>query len=72
MAHGATSTRRARTVGYISYDAQVRIDQRVARILDRRETAVARAQLAARQLAGGTAAEDLSVTADASATWRRS
>ena len=57
MTYGAGSTRRARTVGYISFDAQVRIDQRVARILDRRETAVERTQLAARHLASGLPVE---------------
>ncbi len=57
MAHGAGSTKRARTVGYISYDARVRIDERVKRIVDRREAAIEQAQHAARRLSGGTTAE---------------
>jgi hypothetical protein len=41
--------RRARTVGYISYDARLRVKQ----ILDRREAAVEKARRAARRLDGG-------------------
>ena len=40
----------ARTVGHVSHDAQLRVDQRVKLILDRREGAVRRARLAARRL----------------------
>jgi len=43
----------ARTVGHVSHDAQLRVDQRVKRILDRRERAVGRARLAARRLSEG-------------------
>jgi hypothetical protein len=43
----------ARTIGHVSRDAQVRVDQRVKTILDRREGAVRRARLAARRLSEG-------------------
>jgi len=52
-------TERTQTVGHISQDAQVRVDQRVKEILDRREAPVARdaaveqARRAARNLNGG-------------------
>jgi hypothetical protein len=43
----------ARTVGHVSHDAQLRVDERVKTILDRREGAVRRARLAARRLSEG-------------------
>jgi hypothetical protein len=43
----------ARTVGHVSHDAQLRVDERVKTILDRREGAVERARLAARRLSEG-------------------
>jgi hypothetical protein len=43
----------ARTLGYVSHDTQVRVDQRVKAILDRREDAVGRARRAARRLSRG-------------------
>ena len=52
-------TKRVRTVGHISHDAQLRVDRRVKEILDRREAPVAReaaverARRAARHLSGG-------------------
>jgi hypothetical protein len=54
MAVKQRPTTRARTVGYISHDDRVRVDQRVKQILDRRETAVERARRAARRLTGGS------------------
>jgi hypothetical protein len=52
MALKAPRTQRARTVGHISHDARVRVDQRVKEILARREAAVERARRAARRLKG--------------------
>jgi hypothetical protein len=52
MAPKTGPTRRARTVGYVSHDARVRIDHRVKQILERREVAVERARRAARLLKG--------------------
>jgi hypothetical protein len=46
-------TQRGHTVGYVSHDARVRIDQRVKEILARREAAVERARRAARRLKVG-------------------
>jgi hypothetical protein len=43
MALKPPRTQRARTVGHISRDARVRVDQRVKEILARREAAVERA-----------------------------
>ena len=43
----------ARTVGHVSHDVQLRVDQRVKTILDRREGAIGRARLAARRLSEG-------------------
>jgi hypothetical protein len=45
--------RRARTVGHVTRDAQLRVDRRVRKILDRHEDAVERARRAARRLSGG-------------------
>ena len=53
MALKQSPIRRARTVGYISHDARVRVDQRVKQILDRREATVEKARRAARRLNGG-------------------
>ena len=59
MALKSFPTKRARTVGHISHDAQLRVDRRVKEILDRREAPVAReaaverARRAARHLSGG-------------------
>jgi hypothetical protein len=59
MALKPVPTKRAHTVGHTSHDAQVRVDQRVKEILDRREALVARdaaverARRAARHLNGG-------------------
>ena len=59
MALKSFSTKRERTVGHISHDAQLRVDRRVKEILDRRESPVAReaaverARRAARHLSGG-------------------
>jgi hypothetical protein len=44
--------KRARTVGHISHEAQLRIDRRVKEILGRRDDALERARLAARRLNG--------------------
>jgi|tagenome__1003787_1003787.scaffolds.fasta_scaffold19123034_2 hypothetical protein len=44
---------RARTVGHVTRDAQLRVDRRVRQILARREVAVERARRAARRLSGG-------------------
>jgi hypothetical protein len=44
---------RARTAGHVSHDAQLRVDQRVKTILDRREAAVGQARRAARRLSEG-------------------
>jgi hypothetical protein len=52
MALKSSRTERARTVGHISHDARVRVDQRVKEILARREAAVERARRAARRLKG--------------------
>jgi hypothetical protein len=52
MALKPSRTQRARTVGHISHDARVRVDERVKQILARRETAVERARRAARRLKG--------------------
>jgi hypothetical protein len=52
MAVKPPRTERARTVGHISHDARVRVDQRVKEILARREVAVQRARRAARRLKG--------------------
>ena len=46
-------TQRARTVGHISHDASVRVDQRVKEILARRDAEVERARRAAARLNGG-------------------
>jgi hypothetical protein len=48
----ALKPQRARTVGHISHDARVRVDQRVKEILARREAAVERARRAAARLKG--------------------
>jgi hypothetical protein len=53
MALKTGPTRRARTVGHISHDARVRIDERVKKILDRRADALERARRAARRLNSG-------------------
>jgi hypothetical protein len=53
MALKAAPTKRARTVGHISHDAQMRIDRRVKKILNRREGALEKARRAARRLNGG-------------------
>ncbi len=50
MALNDVSTERPAKVGYVSHEALVRIDQRVARILARRKAALEEAQLAARRL----------------------
>jgi hypothetical protein len=52
MALKSGPTRRARTAGHISREAQLRIDRRVKKILDRK-SAVERARRAARRLSGG-------------------
>ena len=43
-------TEHARTVGYVTHEAQVRVDQRVGQILARRAAALRQARLAARRL----------------------
>jgi hypothetical protein len=48
MALKPPRTQRARTVGHISHDASVRVDQRVKEILARREAAVERERAAPR------------------------
>ena len=50
MATKPPRTQRARTVGHISRDARVRVDQRVKEILARRQAAVERARRAAARL----------------------
>jgi hypothetical protein len=57
MALEPVTTRRARAVGHTPHDAQVRVDERVKRILDRRKTAVERARHAARHLESGNMAD---------------
>ena len=52
MALKPPRTQRARTVGHISHDARVRVDQRVKEILARRDAEVERARRAARRLKG--------------------
>jgi hypothetical protein len=49
------TARRTSAVGHTPHDAQVRVDQRVKRILDRRKNAVERARRAARRLENGNA-----------------
>jgi hypothetical protein len=55
MALEPVTTRRTRAAGLTPHDAQVRVDRRVKRILDRRKTAVERARRAARHLESGNA-----------------
>ena len=50
MALKPPRTQRERTVGHISHDARVRVDQRVKEILARRDTEVERARRAAARL----------------------
>jgi hypothetical protein len=52
MARRPRRTQRARTVGHISHDAGVRVDQRVKEILARREVALERVRRAAQRLKG--------------------
>jgi hypothetical protein len=52
MAVKPPRTQRVRTVGHISHDARVRVDQRVKEILARREAAVERTRRAAARLKG--------------------
>jgi hypothetical protein len=52
MALKPARTKRARTVGYISHDARLRVDERVKNILARREAQIERARRAARRLKG--------------------
>ena len=52
MALKQPRTQRARTVGHISHDARVRVDQRVKEILARRDAEVERARRAAARLIG--------------------
>jgi hypothetical protein len=53
MALEPMTARRTSAVGHTPHDAQVRVDQRVKRILDRRKNAVERARRAARRLENG-------------------
>ena len=55
MALEPMTTRRTNAVGHTPHDAQVRVDQRVKQILDRRKNAVERARRAARDLESGNA-----------------
>lgn len=50
MALKPARTKRVRTTGYLSHDAQARVDRRVAQILERREAALRQARRAARLL----------------------
>jgi hypothetical protein len=50
MALKEARTEHARTVGHASHEAQVRVNERVAQILGRREAALRQARLAARRL----------------------
>jgi hypothetical protein len=50
MAVKATQDERPRTVGYVSREATVAVEQRVKEILARREVALRQARLAARRL----------------------
>ena len=50
MALKEVATERARTVGHVSHEAQVRVDERVGKILARRAAALRQARLAARRL----------------------
>ena len=50
MALMAARSEHPRTVGHVSHEALVRVDERVKHILSRREAAVRQARLAAQRL----------------------